>query len=301
MYTYQFRRIFPLCIIFIYLLSINGCAQKAKTVQSGAAQFETESLAAINKIDEVHVRELQATPLTQEQETDTFIKFVKESKDSISLDRLDTMLHPTDLNFEKSEKKWQAFLQKRRSEYTLLTATFANLDKGSFFARNSVEKTAPYINKLTANMAAFAKSIKENPPQFLRRWAEFTEELEWVRDNTELSDDVKELRYKDLRNKLILLETEETQLERDAIEQCLKSAKLGISLKELVEKYNQLSLDDISEALGIAFKVAGQLTGADLSSLQTNVDDVVNKIKEDTALTPLFDAGLNEINSARGK
>ncbi len=301
MRTNKFRRIFSLFIISICLLSINGCAQKAKTIQVGAAQFETESLAAINKIDEVHVRELQATPLIQEQEISTFINFVKKSTNSISLDKLDTMLHPTDLNLEESEKKWQAFLQKHRTEYTLLTATFANLDKGSFFAKDSVEKTSPYINKLTANMAAFAKSIKENPPQFLRRWTELTEELEWVRDDTTLSDDVKELRYKDLRNKLILLETEEAQLEREVIEQCLKAAKLGISLKELVEKYNQLSLDDLSEALGIAFKVVGQLTGADLSSLQTNVDDIVNQIKGDAALTTLFDTGLHEINSARGK
>lgn len=299
MYTGQFKNIYSPFIILACILISSGCAQKAKVLQAGAAQFEAESLAAINKIDEIHVRELQATPLTQEQETDTFIKFMKGSSGSISSDKLNTMLHPLDLNLKNSNRKWQTFLQKLRLEYSLLTATFANLDKGSFFARDSVKKTAPYINKLTANMAAFAESIKGNPPKFLRRWAEITEELEWVRDNTNLSDDVKELRYKELRNKLIILETEEAQLEKEVIEQCLKAAKLGISLKDLVEKYDQLSMNDISEALAITFNIVGNFTGADLSALQANINDITNQIKDDPDLSLLFDTGLSEINDAR--
>ena len=128
---------------------------------------------------------------------------------------------------------------------------------------------------------------------------EITEELEWVRDNTNLSDDVKELRYKELRNKLIILETEEAQLEKEVIEQCLKAAKLGISLKDLVEKYDQLSMNDISEALAITFNIVGNFTGADLSALQANINDITNQIKDDPDLSLLFDTGLSEINDAR--
>lgn len=286
-----------LIFILIIFLNLSGCAQKAKSIKVGAAQFEVESLAAIQKIEEIHIRELQTTPHTQEEEIESFISYVEDG--DITQKELIENLHPFKLDLIESEKKWQVFLEKLRSDYRLLTATFANLDKGSFFAKDSVGKTANYINKLTVNMIVLANSVKDNPPRYRRLWAEYSAMLELIKDNDKFSPEVKELRYKDIYNRLIILEIEEAQLGREAIELCLKSAILGLSLKKLVEDYNTLSIDDISEAIGIALKVAGDVSGKDLSSLRTNVDDITNKIKSDEMLNLLFTEGINKINGAR--
>jgi hypothetical protein len=63
--------------------------------------------------------------------------------------------------------------------------------------------------------------------------------------------------------------------------------------------YEKLSLDDISEGLSIAFKLAAGIPGLDLSGLKAETDNLITMINEDESLKKLFDTALSEINSAR--
>jgi hypothetical protein len=55
-------------------LILGACANKAKMIQVGATQFEAESLAAIERIDELRRKEIEATPLPPEKASAFFVQ-----------------------------------------------------------------------------------------------------------------------------------------------------------------------------------------------------------------------------------
>ena len=56
-------------ILLSTMLILGACAKKTKMVQAGAAQFEGQSLAAIEKIDELRRKETEAAPLPPDRAT----------------------------------------------------------------------------------------------------------------------------------------------------------------------------------------------------------------------------------------
>ncbi|MBI2994122.1 MAG: hypothetical protein HYY48_08110 [Gammaproteobacteria bacterium] len=278
-----------------------GCAQKAKAIKVGAAQFEVESLAAVDRIDGLRVKETSTTLRTSEQASKELIELVQGDTDGISLEDLRTIVDPAKLDLSESESEWQSFLADIREQHTTFTAIFASLEKGSFLARESVKEAVPYLDKLVAQLVAFAQSIKASPPEFTRQRAELALDLETIKGDPKASDEVKRLRYLDVEKRLRSLGALEAQTTKEAIEQSVTAAKLGVELKKLLLAYDQLSLDDINEALTVAFKVAGHITGFDLSEAQAKADQVLGEIRADSDIKALFDNALQQVNAARSE
>lgn len=279
-------------------LIFGACANKAKMIQAGATQFEAESLAAIERIDELRRKETEATPLPREQASKLFVELVKKSTGQINLETLETLREPLKTKTPKSEAQWQAFLQKMRQQYTTFAATFASLDKGSWFAAANVKATIPILDKLIAQMAAFARSIQDHPAEFIRERAAIAAEMEQVRERRPFTE-VTDLKLLELERRLREIAAAEEQITRDTIEQALKAATLGTELRKLLVNYDKLSLDDIAEGLSIAFKLVGGIPGLDLSGLNAVTDDLITQIKADESLRKPFETALSEISSAR--
>ena len=64
-----------LAVLVAATLALGGCAEKARTLQVGAAQFETESLAAIDRIDDLRRQELAAPPVSDAEAMANFVRF----------------------------------------------------------------------------------------------------------------------------------------------------------------------------------------------------------------------------------
>ena len=288
------------CLLFMTSLSLGACAQKAKTLQVGATQFEAESLAAIEKIDILRQREIAAAPLAPEKASAFFVEAVKKSTKPITLKTLRQLIDPLKTDAPKSEPQWQAFLQQMRHQYTVFTATFASLDRGTLFAASDVKRTIPLLNKLIAQMAGFAQSIKDNPVEFIPDRAAIALELERVRETKPFTETT-DLKLLELERQLREVAAAEGQMARDTIEQALKAAILGTELRKLLVNYDRLSVEDIVEGLSMAFKLAADIPGLDLSRLKSTTDALVAEINADQTLRTFFDTALAEINEARSE
>ncbi len=299
-----FRRgLWYLCLaegLLAATILVSGCAQKAKMIQVGATQLATESVAAIDKIDELRRKETEATQLPPEKASQLFVDGVKNSKGPIDLRTLRTISDPLKLNTPKSDAQWQVFLQKMRQQYNTFAATFASLDKGSWFAGSAVKETIPILDKLVAQLTAFVASIKNNPAEFIRERAAIAEEMERVRDTKPFTQ-VTDLKLLELERRLREVGAAEEQITRGTIEQALKAAKLGNELRKLLLDYDKLSVNDIAEGLSIAFSAAGAIPGLDISGLKAEADALMKTMKEDKTLSDFADAALFEINNARAK
>ena len=185
-----------------------------------------------------------------------------------------------------------------RRQYTTFTAVFASLDKGGLFAASPIKKTIPILDKLIAQMVAFAQSIKDNPAEFIRERAAIAVGLERVRDDRPFTDTT-DLKLLDLERRLREVAAAEERMTRDTIEQAVKAATLGTQLRKLLIDYNKLSVNDIAEGLSIAFKLAAGIPGLDISGLKAATDHLVSEVKAEPDLKTFFDTALSEIQNAR--
>lgn len=272
-----------------------GCASKAKSVQVGAAEFQSQSLVAIDRIDDLRQKEITAEPLSPSEASETFVKLVLGSSDELKLADLRMLLKPLEVSPTQSEREWQKFLQRLRTQYSEFALIFARLDTGSLFAAPKVDDAVPILNKLVAQLVAFAKITKANPVEFVRDRAAIAVALEDVRDNTTLDDATKREKVINLERRLRDIAASEEAMTREAIAQTLKAAELGQSLRTLLINYEKLTVDDISEALAQAFHLAGLIPGLDLSGLQTKVDLVVADINKDPEMKNLVEEALGRI------
>lgn len=281
-------------------LLLGGCASKTKLIQAGAAQFESESRAAIEKIDQLRQKEIEVPSISQQEASEQFVQLVTGSSGSITLKTLDFLIDPLKTEAPKSEAEWQAFLQKLRLQYTTFAATFASLEAGSLFAVDDVKDTLPILDKLIAQMAAFSHALRENPATFIRERAAIAIELEDVRD-ADTPADIKKIKLLDLERRLRDIAAAEKEMTRSTIEQTVKAAKLGTELRQLIMSYDELNVDGISEGLMTAFKIVGGIPGLNISGLQAETAKILEEINKDDQLKEFFDVALAGIPLSSGR
>lgn len=279
------------------VFSITGCAEKARTVQVGASQFLSESNAAIDGIDALRRAEVTAPPLPAAEAADKFVQLVEGSKQPITGATLAILLNPGAIATPGNEQEWQALLGKLRGQYAAFAAIFGSLDRGSLLAAPDVKRAIPLLDPLTAQMAAFAKTLQANPAVFIAERAALAADLEQARDDARLTADQRRAALLRLRQRLLDVAAAEQRITAETTVQCLKAARLGLALRKLLAAYDTLTSGDLMEGLAVAFQVAGSVSGRDLSGLQARTDGVVAELTATPELKALFDTALGEVGA----
>ena len=148
-------------------------------------------------------------------------------------------------------------------------------------------------------MAAFAQSIGDNPAEFVRDRADIAAELEDVRVDTTLTTEQRHKELARLRQRLVDISAEEARVTSEAVSQCLRAAHLGMGLKKLLNDYDKLSVDDISDGLRKAFEIASIVPGLDIGSLKGDTQNIIGEIKADPQLEGFLNKALENISGTR--
>lgn len=284
--------------ILLLAALVSACANKAKVIQTGAAQFNNEAQLAIDKIDELRRREVSLSPIGDAEAENVAVDLLMKSSRPIDQDTLEFLRKPGDLGPLSSEAGWLKFLAKLRSQYRAFAAVFSNLDKGSLFAGAPVEEAVGVLDPLVGQMAAFAKSMSEHPVTFVSERADLADQMEGVRES-DAKDGVKRERFAELHRRLVAMADEENRLNEEATAQALKTARLGMELRGLLSEYNTLSVDDIAEGITKAFELADDIPGLDLAELQGETMVLLDQVNEDPGLKSALDDGFRTISTAR--
>ena len=290
-----------LAVLVAATLALGGCAEKARTLQVGAAQFETESLAAIDRIDDLRRQELAAPPVSDAEAMANFVRFAGNADQAISDRDLRDWLHPLDADLGDAEAEWETFIGKLRAQYAAFAGIFASLDRGSLFAAPAVKEAEVPLMPLIVQLAGFARAAENNPAQLWRWRAAIAEEMDVIREDSTIQDSEKRVRFEAQYRRLKEVEAEEARLTRAVMEQCLKAVIVGRELRSLIIRYDKLSVDDIANGLSTALSLAGQATGRDLSSLSNRTGEVVASINADPDLKVLLDTAIGEAQTALTK
>lgn len=285
-------------VALIFTVMAIGCAGKAKTLRVAVAQFEVESISAVNAIEEMRQKEIAPPERTPAQATAVFVDNSIQSKNPVTPKRIKLWSNPDAVEISPAiEKAWSEFIAKLRLQYITFAGIFDDIEQASFTAQKTVKKASPYIEKLTAQLVHFAKSIDQNPPILLQRRAALMAELQTIKDSS-INELEKRRKLAAWRDEWLALGADEQEIERNTVEQCLKAALIGKEIQKQILNYDQLSLNDITEALATVLGVAGTVTGRDFNQVQREVDRIVTDINNDPVWKKASELALVEVNKA---
>ena len=302
-----------LCVSFSWLLinlTLSSCTpEKAKALRLGAVQFKAESFACIDAIDIMRQRELEPPPRTSEEARKNFIDniLISDSK-LIDEEEIEFARNPDAIEIDPEvEKKWATFISNMNTQYGSFAAIYDRVEQGSFLAAEPVKNSAKYADKLTLQMAAFANTIDEAPPELLQYRTDIAAQLTQLKRDyqKEVANGASEenlepfrIRAGELLDRWEEVKLQEKELRDTTVAQCLKAAVLGQELRPLIDRYDQLNLDDINFIISDIFDTVASITGLDYSALKQKTTTLIVKLQEDEVLKPFAEKILAEVGGA---
>lgn len=85
-------------------------------------------------------------------------------------------------------------------------------------------------------------------------------------------------------------------MKEDVIRKLTAAASLGFDMSKQIENYDNISLDDTTEALSKALGFAEALTGRDFSDVRVKTDQIVGQIRNDSTWSAAVNVALKELN-----
>ncbi|MBE9008680.1 hypothetical protein IQ250_00430 [Pseudanabaenaceae cyanobacterium LEGE 13415] len=299
-------------VLIIGSLALGGCSvEKARALQGAALQFRNESLSAIEAIDTMRKRELEAPPKSSAETRQAFINRILTSRAEVSGEIIDLAIDP----FQPPKvAEWDTFISDLRNQYEGFSEIFEKLDSKSVVSRDEVKKSAEYAQTLTVQMALLAKAISDNPPVLVQYRTSTIVKLQAIkREYQSIQTRIKagETQSALIQRKAELesqtgtmldewqrIKQEEQRLLETTVAQCMKAAAVGKDVIETANRYDQLDLNQLNALVPRVLTTASTFTGRDYSSLRTKATRIVSDIQTDPLWRNVAQKFLDRVNTA---
>ncbi|MBW4471927.1 MAG: hypothetical protein KME45_16195 [Stenomitos rutilans HA7619-LM2] len=305
------------CFLLIGSSSLTGCnVEKARAIQSAAVQFKSESLAAIQAIDDMRKQELEPPPRSQSEIRSDFVTGILNSKSDINASLIDLAIDPYK---PPDDPEWNTFTADLRNQYETFATIFDKLDAGSLVAVDEVRQSAEHAKTLTVQMALFADAVSKNPPVLYRyrnaivvklrkqrqAYQSLQTQLKANHGSIDASPQASRDKLRDIENQVgeIMGEWQQVKLQEQkllesTLTQCLKAAVLGKELGNLINRYDQLDLNTINALVPRILNIAGGISGRDVSFLRVKTTSVIGEINQDPLWKGAANLALGQVNTA---
>jgi hypothetical protein len=305
------------CFVVVGSGLLTGCnVEKARAIQGAAIQFKSESLEAIQAIDDMRRQELEPPPRSTADVRSEFVTGILNAKSDITASLIDLAIDPYK---PPDDPQWNTFTADLRSQYENFAAIFDKLDAGSLVAVEEVRQSAEHAKTLTVQMALFANAVSKNPPVLYRYRNTIVVKLRKQRQAYQTLQTQLKASYGSVdaspqasRDKLHEIETQvgemmgewqqvklqEQKLLETTLTPCLKAAVLGKELGQLINRYDKLDLNTINLLVPRILNTAGAITGHDVSFLRLKTASVIGEINQDPLWQGAATLALDQVNTA---
>lgn len=283
------------------LLFLTGCtAEKAKALRIGAIQFKNESQAAVRLIDETIGLEYASGARTRAGANvdfaETIIAFREDGRE-LTPEVIDFAREPFAVEVDPAtEAAQQELVASLQRQYSAFGDAFEDLEHGFLFSAEAVEAAGPTARRLTAQLLVFAEAWSDQPPRFLQRRTALLVRMEDVADAEDIAIEQKKRLLFDLNEDWENLLDEEEIAQRAVVEQCLKAAAIGYEVQGLIDRFDEVTLEDVQDFVAFALTQAGQLTGEDFSSLRQQSVSFLERLHEDPVWRESIEIALEQMN-----
>lgn len=305
------------CFLVVGSSVLTGCnVEKARAIQGAAVQFKSESLAAIQAINEMRKQELEPPPRSPTDIRRDFVSGILASKSDLNANLIDLAIDPFK---PPDDPQWNTFTSVLQNQYENFAAIFDKLDAGNLVAVDDVRQSAEHAKALTVQMALFADAISKNPPMLYRyrntivlklrkqrqTYQDLQTQLKANYGSIDASPQVSRDRLREIETQVGELmgewqqvKLQEQKLLETTVAQCLKAAVLGKELGQLLNRYDKLDLNDINLIIPRILGLAGAITGRDYGFLRVKSASIMSEIKQDPLWQDAARLTLDQVNNA---
>lgn len=299
-------------VLMVGSVGLGGCSvEKARSLQAAALQFRNESLIAIDAVNTMRKRELEAPPRSNTEIRRSFVNRILSSKVEVSGSVIELAIDPYQ---PPKVQEWDKFVGDLRNQYEGFSEIFEKLDRKSAVSRDEVKKSAEYAKTLTVQMALLAKAIRENPPVLVQYRTSTIVKLRTIKREyqsvqarikagesqatllqrkTELENKTEEM-LEEWQN----IKQEEQRLLEATVTQCMKAATIGKDVIETANHYDDLDLSQISALVPRVLTTAALVTGRGDVSLRASVDRIVLAVQTDPLWSDVTQKFVDRANLA---
>ncbi|OUC15561.1 MAG: hypothetical protein B0A82_06360 [Alkalinema sp. CACIAM 70d] len=307
-------------VLMMGSLVLNGCSvEKARSLQNAASQFRNESLTAIDAIDTLRKRELEAPPRSAAEIRQSFINRLLNSKSELNSTLIELAIDPYQ---PPQVTEWDEFITDLRSQYDGFSAIFDQLEGGTIVGTSEVRKSAEYARTLTVQMALFADALNKNPPVLTQYRTSVIIKLKKLRQdyqavtaklkareqdpysgseslqllNQQKSD--MENRAGELMGEWQSVKQEEKRLLETTVTQCMKAVVMGKELLEIANRYDEINLNQLNAAIPRILTNASALTGRNYDVVKQRSTRILNELQTDPFWSGVTRTMLDRVNNA---
>jgi hypothetical protein len=289
------RKVTAALLILLTSLPNAVCTkEKAEELKSAAELFRDEAVLAFGVSGEL-IKQSIALPI--DSKDDELKRIVKDfnrqhKRNEAQLAAFVSEVLKTGSENDTVNQRIETEIRKLAEEYELFASMFRSLPRGNFLAKDIVPKTQKHSIRLTARLIKTANTLQNNPTEFRARRIRVIEKLAAAQ---EMADQTARNEAALLAGgEAIQLREDELKVKATAVAQCLKAAEAGRVVTELIQGYQNMSIEDILNLTRNSLALLNAVTGGESSaikSMQTRLEAFVrDKINND----PLWKDALKE-------
>jgi hypothetical protein len=273
-----------------------GCTQeRALALKAGAQAFSDKAVAAIDALVELQLRGMLGKTETEEvlirKAREDLLETQRKAPDQLSAVIDDEAFAWIN---ERSQLRLDGFSKygELKDAYEAFAAAYRRLPEGSVLAVGAVACSAVLGARLVNRMALAGQGLLKSPVLLRYETLVDTRNLksaakEAVQSRNEQPFDAA------VRSRVALLK-EQGSANAAVVQKLADAAEAGMAVLDMIEKYNDVSIADLLQALRRVLVVRESTAGLSSQAQRARLDDVIAKLNSKPALAGALTLPLNQ-------
>ncbi|MEH2052416.1 hypothetical protein [Nostoc sp.] len=276
-------------------IALSGCSPERRAVlRLTALNFKTQASDAIESVKTIY--QLNPLPRSTVELRGRLVKRLLSDRniDFADIDQISNIIE-NQLQTNTRTNPVNNVLNDLKQEYIVAGETFNNIEQAGLLGTEAgaVTRAAEPSRRLTVKMLLLAELIAQDPPSpknpdrvvILFRFSKLRTQFENATseaDKTQIFNQAKQA-----LDELLSINIEDQKMICQARAKLLLTAETGAKLSQLIEKYNDISFDEIVAKITTILGIASSF-GSDITAVNVRIKEIQTAIQEDPILNDML-------------
>ncbi|MEH1791790.1 hypothetical protein [Nostoc sp.] len=284
-----------LLLFLIMSIALSGCSPERRAVlRLTALNFKIQASDAIESVKTIY--QLNPLPRSTAERRRILVRSLLSDRniDFADIDQVSNIIE-NQLQTNTRPSPVNNVLNDLKQEYIVAGETFNNIEQAGLLATEAgaVARAAKPSRQLTVKMLLLAELIAQDPPSpknpdrvvILFRFSKLRTQFQNAtseEEKTQISNQAEQL-----LDELLSVNIEDKTMICQARAKLLLTADTGAKLSQVIEKYNDISFDEVVAKITTALGIASSF-GADIIAVNVRVKEIETAIQEDPILNDML-------------
>ncbi|WP_202947514.1 hypothetical protein [Nostoc punctiforme] len=276
-------------------IALSGCSPERRAVlRLTALNFKTQASDAIESVKTIY--QLNPLPRSTDERRRILIKRLLSDRniDFADIDQISNIIE-NQLQTNTRSNPVNNVLNDLKQEYIVAGETFNNIEQAGLLGTEAgaVARAAEPSRRLTVKMLLLAELIAQDPPSpknpdrvvILFRFSKLRTQFQNAAseaDKTQIFNQGEQL-----LDELLSINAEDKTMICQARAKLLLTADTGVKLSQLIEKYNDVSFDEVVAKITTILGIASSF-GSDITAVNVRTREIQAAIQEDPILNDML-------------